>query len=177
MRFLVAFAFCLSAGMNDARADNTFETFGDIASYGIPAAAAALTLGKDDHDGLLQFGLTYGVTFGATLLLKETVDATRPNGKPHSFPSGHTSRAFAGASYLHYRYGIEYGLPAYALAAAVGYSRVESDNHYWHDVIAGAAIANLSAYLLTKRYESPIEIGAFIDTKNSRFGVTLNRRF
>lgn len=162
---------------NAQAADKDFETFGDIASFGIPVAAAAVSLQKEDYDGLVQLGLTYGATFGVTQLLKETVDSTRPNGEPHSFPSGHTSRAFSGASYLHYRYGLDYGLPAYALALAVGYSRVANDKHYWHDVFAGAAIANLSAYLLTKRYESGFDLGTVVDTKNGRFGVSLYRRF
>jgi membrane-associated phospholipid phosphatase len=177
-RFFLVLTVCFAANIGSAQAANKgFETFGDIGSYGIPVAAAAVSLHKKDYEGLLQLGLTYGATFGVTRLLKETVNATRPNDDPHSFPSGHTSRAFSGASYLHYRYGIEYGLPAYALAAAVGYSRVANDKHYWHDVIAGAAIANLSAYLLTNRYESEVEFGAFFDTKNGRFGVSLYRRF
>ncbi len=38
------------------------------------------------------------------------------------------------------RYGWDYGIPAYAAASFVGYSRVESGKHYAHDVVAGAAI-------------------------------------
>ncbi|MOA60857.1 PAP2 superfamily protein [compost metagenome] len=40
-------------------------------------------------------------------------------------------------------------MPAYVAAGAVGWSRVESDNHYWRDVIAGAAIATGFSYLFT----------------------------
>jgi len=157
--------------------DNSFDTFGDVASYGIPAAAAALSASKTDYEGLLQLGLTFGASLGATTLLKQTIDSTRPNGGPHSFPSGHTSRAFAGASYLHYRYGLEYGVPAYALALAVGYSRVESDNHHWHDVIAGAVIANLTALLITDRYESSVTLNTFLDSKEGSYGVAASFRF
>jgi membrane-associated phospholipid phosphatase len=157
--------------------DNSFETYGDIASYGIPAAAAALSASKTDYEGLLQLGLTFGASLGATMLLKHTIKSTRPNGGLHSFPSGHTSRAFAGASYLHYRYGLEYGLPAYALAFAVGYSRVESDNHHWHDVIAGAVLGHLTALLITDRYASSVTLNTFLDGKDGTYGVAASFRF
>ncbi len=157
--------------------DKSFETFGDVMSYGIPAAAAVLAASKTDYEGLLQLGLTYGASSGATALLKHTIDSTRPNGGPESFPSGHTSRAFAGASYLHYRYGLEYGLPAYALAFAVGYSRVESDNHHWHDVIAGAVIANLMALLITDRYVSSVTVNTIMDSKDGTYAVVASLRF
>ena len=48
------------------------------------------------------------------------------------------------------RYGWGYGVPAYALASFVGYSRVESRQHYAPDVIAGAAIGILSSCLFTR---------------------------
>ncbi len=179
------FARCVAAGLlliffqtTKARAgDDSFETFGDVASYGIPAVAAALSASKTDYEGVLQLGLTFGVSMGATTLLKHTINSTRPNGGLHSFPSGHTARAFAGASYLHYRYGFEYGLPAYALAAAVGYSRVESDNHHWHDVVAGAVIANLTALLITDRYQTPVTVNTFVDSKDGSYAVVASLRF
>lgn len=60
--------------------------------------------------------------------------------------------SFASAEFIRKRYGWEFGVPAYALATFVGYSRVESDQHYTHDVIAGAAIGILSSYIFTKPY-------------------------
>ena len=50
------------------------------------------------------------------------------------------------------RYGWEYGVPAYALASFVAYSRVEAREHYPHDVIAGAAIGVLSSFIFTRPY-------------------------
>jgi len=70
-----------------------------------------------------------------------TVNRTRPNGGHQSFPSGHTASAFAGAAFLQRRYGWKVGVPACFAATFVGYSRVESHNHYTSDVVAGAAIA------------------------------------
>ena len=48
------------------------------------------------------------------------------------------------------RYGLKWGVPFYALAAFVGYSRVESRNHYTHDVVAGAAIGIASSFIFTR---------------------------
>ncbi|MGL6369367.1 phosphatase PAP2 family protein [Aeromonas hydrophila] len=132
-----------------SHASSTFETYGDIGQFAIPAIAAGISWYQDDNEGLKQFGYSILSTTATVTVLKNTVDATRPNGGNKSFPSGHTAWAFSGASYLQVRYGWSYGLPAYAAAGAVGWSRVHSDNHYWRDVIAGAAIATGFSYLFT----------------------------
>ena len=64
-----------------------------------------------------------------------------------SFPSGHTSFAFASPSYEFYRYGLKSSIPGYIAASMVGYSRVHGKRHHWRDVIAGALLAQLNAYL------------------------------
>ena len=51
------------------------------------------------------------------------------------------------------RYGWEYGIPAYAAASFVAYSRVEAGEHHPHDVVAGAAIGIMSSYLFTRPYK------------------------
>ncbi len=76
----------------------------------------------------------------AVFALKYGIDAERPNGGGQSFPSGHTASAFMGAEYIRQQHGWGWGIPAYAAAGWVGYTRVESNNHYWRDVAAGAAI-------------------------------------
>ncbi|MFZ5609905.1 MAG: phosphatase PAP2 family protein [Pseudomonadota bacterium] len=153
-----------------------FETYGNIFAYAIPAAAGAITLAKGDEKGLWQLGSSYALANGTTWALKQTIDSTRPNGKPESFPSGHTTSAFAGASYLHYRYGLDYGLPAYGLAALVGVSRVTSNNHRWRDVVAGAAIANVSAYFLVDRFKAPPPVNIVVGERGF-YGVTAAFRF
>jgi hypothetical protein len=37
-------------------------------------------------------------------------------------------------------YGWKWGVPAYALAATMGYSRIVRDKHYLSDVVAGATL-------------------------------------
>jgi hypothetical protein len=69
------------------------------------------------------------------------VHRTRPDGSDNrSFPSGHTSAAFALASVAEQHYGWKVGAAAYAAAAAMGASRLMEDKHYLSDVVAGATI-------------------------------------
>jgi hypothetical protein len=141
---------------NPVYSSSNFETYGDIGQFLIPAFAAGYSWYNEDYEGLEQFGYSLLSTTAVVSTLKYTVDATRPNGGSRSFPSGHTAWAFSGASYLQMRYGWSYGLPAYIAAGAVGWSRVYSDNHYWRDVIAGAAIATGFSYLFTSPIASKL---------------------
>lgn len=92
----------------------------------------------------LRAGDALLLSTGVTALLKVTVDAPRPDtGAKGSFPSGHTSAAFAVAtvqSAFH---------PAdapywYFGAALIGSSRVMLGRHRWIDVIGGAAVGYTS---------------------------------
>lgn len=96
--------------------------------------------GSPRHDLMLAIGRTELATYG----LKYAIDEQRPNGHGQSFPSGHTSVAFAGAEFIRKEYGWGWGVPAYVSAGVVGWSRVEAGKHWTHDVLAGAAIGILS---------------------------------
>lgn len=161
---------------SQARAD-ALETYGDIAQLAIPGVALAGSLLKEDYEGVVQLGLTSAVTLGITYGLKYGVDRERPNGGGQSFPSGHTASAFMGASYLHYRYGWQYGFPAYAAAVVVGISRVESEKHHASDVIAAAAIANVAAYVFTDTFNDKVTLLPFIDIGKKNFGITAKMGF
>src|SRR2546430_5918562 len=104
-------------------------------------------------DLALQFGESAALTLGVTYGLKYSIDEKRPNGRRHSFPSGHSSISFSSAEFMRKRYGWEYGIPAYAAASFVAYSRVEAREHHPPDVIAGASIGIVSSYIFTRRYK------------------------
>lgn len=147
------------------------ETAGDVLQYVLPAVTAGLLADKRDAAGGLQFGESFVLTLGVTHVLKIAVDETRPNGGHYSFPSGHTSASFSCAEFLRRRYGWRFGLPAYLAAIFVGYSRVESKNHYTHDVLAGAAIGIIGSALFTTRYQGwQVGLGA----RHDALGVTLS---
>ena len=156
LRIIATLLFCLAARV-DARAADNIETAGDILQYVLPATAGGLTLGYQDYQGTLQFGESAALTLGTTYALKYAVNERRPNGGSGSFPSAHASISFSAAEFMRKRYGWEYGIPAYAAASFVAYSRVEAREHYPHDVIAGAGIGILSSYLLP----GPIKGGTF----------------
>lgn len=66
----------------------------------------------------------------------------------YSFPSGHTSSAFALATTICIENKKWYlTVPAFAWATSVGYSRMYLGEHYPTDVLAGAALGIASAYL------------------------------
>lgn len=75
-------------------------------------------------------------------ILKKTVREKRPNSETsrESFPSGHTSTAFAFASVIGMNHDFIWGALGYSLATFVGLSRINNNAHYLHDVLAGAVI-------------------------------------
>ena len=129
------------------------EIAGDILQVAIPATAYGTTFYLDDQEGRIQFYKSFFTNLAVTYGLKYTINERRPNGGSLSFPSGHTSAAFQGAAFIQDRYGWEYSLPAYTAAAFVGYSRIESNKHYFHDVFAGAIIGTISSLYFTYHYK------------------------
>lgn len=111
---------------------------------------------------------------GFSLALKYSINRQRPfkvdpslvklsSGGSPSFPSAHTSNAFAAATSLTLAYPKWYiALPAYSWASIVGYSRIHTGVHYPSDVFIGALLGFSSAYLsqflnqqLFKTYQKP----------------------
>lgn len=135
---LALLIFTVNVGL--AGSTDIIQGAGDVGAVGIPAAAGIMTLIYHDREGTVQLLKAYASAAALTYGLKYTVKEKRPNGEDHSFPSFHTSSAFAGAAFIQQRDGWKYGLPAYLAASFVGYSRIESKQHHFQDVLAGAVI-------------------------------------
>ena len=129
---------------------------------GIPAGMAITGLVKHDDKLLRNVYVTLAATavnFGITAALKYSINRQRPyitypditrksNGGSPSFPSGHTSGAFATATSVSLAYPEWYIIvPAYAWASVVGYSRMALGVHYPSDVLCGAIVGAGSAWL------------------------------
>ena len=111
---------------------------------------AYATAGSLAINSILTFGLKWSIQ-------RERPFANNPNiykktqAGSYSFPSGHTSTAFATATSLTLAYPKWYvAVPAYAWASAVGYSRMHLGVHYPSDVLAGAIIGTLSSFVAFK---------------------------
>ncbi len=148
----VLILFQVIASQQAAIASDEIEKSGDVIRILIPTIAYGTTFYLNDPEGRPQFYKSFLTNLAATYGLKYTIDKKKPNGSDKSFPSGHTSVAFQGAAFIHKRYGFTYSIPAYVGASFVGYSRVESDNHYIEDVLAGSAIGVISSFCFTKPY-------------------------
>src|ERR1700716_3968854 len=140
MGFATAFVAAFVASATPALA-NGVKTAGEIFRIALPVAAGGYSLYKEDYDGVLQLTVSEVISEGTSLVLQHFIKERRPDKSDwHSFPSDSTAVAFSAASFLQIRYGWNYGLPAYAVAAFVGYSRVDAKKHHWGDVLAGAVL-------------------------------------
>lgn len=114
-----------------------------------------------------------------TLVLKHSIRQQRPNSKDNaSFPSGHTTTAFAFASVVADNHSLFYGIPAYILAGLVAMERMDEGAHYLHDVFAGATIGTMYGIgisRLIKRKKSLKNVTILPDFKGK--GIIANYSF
>lgn len=154
--------------INPQYPNSVFWTQTSHSAYWVPAVTSLgmLSYGLIKKDKQVKINaaeliLNIGVSTIITQALKRSIGRTRPadeypdliypdqpNHDNQSFPSGHTSLAFATATTLSLEYKKWYvALPAFAWAGSVGYSRMYLGKHYPTDVIGGIAVGVGSAYL------------------------------
>ncbi len=95
---------------------------------------------------LIVTGLKFGISRDRPFVTYPDLITAYTKAGSHSFPSGHTSSAFATATSLSLCYPKWYVIfPAYAYACTIGYSRMYLGVHYPSDVLFGALIGTGSA--------------------------------
>lgn len=114
-------------------------------------------------------GMFKATTYSAmvTTALKYTIREPRPNDiqEKNSFPSGHTTSAFAFSGYVAAEHGWGWGSAALLLSSFTAYSRINDNRHFLHDVFAGATIGWGYGYgisMLQKKDREREEKSAFI---------------
>ncbi len=153
-----------------------WATASDIGAIGLGAVALGAPVMGGDWPGFWQAGGSMVVGGGIAEGLKQIVHERRPDGSGNdSFPSGHTALSFAAAATMHRRYGWEVGLPATLIATFVGVARVKADKHHWYDVAAGAAIGEISGFVITKPFDDSVRIVPWGDSHGG--GVAMGVRF
>jgi membrane-associated phospholipid phosphatase len=155
---IVHFSTNAKENFQDWVQDN-FAYSGDVDDYIQYAPLAAVySLNAIGIKGKNNFGNRSALALKSILLndffvnnIKNWTKTDRPNGEARSFPSAHTSFAFAMAHFMHKEYGetsVWYSVGAYACATTVGLMRVAKNAHWISDVVAGAGIGILSTELV-----------------------------
>ncbi len=145
------------------------NTLGDpayvVSGIGVALLAGELSGNKELAHLAWRVGSSAALASGVTTILKYTVGRTRPTqgdsddfqpfGGGTSFPSGHTTLAFAVATAIadESRNGWV-DAAVYGAAALTAYARVNNDRHWASDVLAGALVGHLSARWLSRRNAS-----------------------
>jgi hypothetical protein len=175
------------------QAANAVAPFGSEYSFGtLGAFYLAGRFLKDEkamavaEDGLASSLIAAGVI---SPILKATIGRRRPSqtdwtfsrdGGGVSFPSGHTTQAFAVASVIaaHYR-SFWVQAAAYGVAGLVGLSRMEQGAHYASDVLAGALIGAAVGNAVVRFHDSErlhISFAPSVSSRTRGVAVTFTLR-
>ncbi len=124
------------------------------------------------------------ITGLSTTALKFITNTSRPSTKwndgEYGFPSYHAASTFAVAAVLDEYYGAKVGLPAYALAGAIGFSRIDQQDHNLSDVVFGSALGFVVGKAVAGRHlcgSSEIRFTPYIHPTDGSSGVACEWQF
>ncbi|GIL17532.1 MAG: hypothetical protein BroJett040_12830 [Oligoflexia bacterium] len=124
--------------LNQKMSRSETRSFNDYIDNGVNFGIALTQYFVDRENGISHLR-ALGFTAVTTTAMKKAFRRERPNQSNHdSFPSGHTSSAFATATSLTHAYGWRAAVIFYPLSVGVGLSRISSDDHWFSDVVGGA---------------------------------------
>jgi membrane-associated phospholipid phosphatase len=152
----------------------------------VPVVGALFVAGRFSAPGRFRaatydFAQALAVNAAYSGLLKYGLRRERPDGSDQlSFPSGHTSSAFALAAVTSHHYGWKAGVPAYVLASGIGLSRIERNRHHLSDVLAGATLGVIVGRTVSRLDgERPagkrlVSLGPATDPRGQGVGLSLS---
>ena len=142
------------------------------------------TQDEELHDlmgSILSASVITGVSTSALKLITNT---ERPSDKwndgQYGFPSYHTASTFAIAAVLDEYYGCQVGLPAYALAAAVGFSRIDDQDHDLSDVVFGSVLGFVIGKTVAGRHlcdDSNLQLSPYVHPTDGTPGIAIEAKF
>lgn len=138
------------------KVDNYLQFVPAVSVYALNAMGVK---GKNNlRDRTMIYALSTIISTSIVTPLKHITSVARPDGLANnSFPSGHTTTAFANAEFLRMEYkdvSTWYGIVGYAMAATTGALRVYNNRHWVSDVVSGAGFGILSTKLAYWIYPS-----------------------
>ncbi len=129
--------------------DNYLQFAPGVITLGM--TAAGVKGNQNLRDAAITYALTNIILNAAVVPVKHYAHRLRPDSSAYtSFPSGHTTEAFANAEFMRMQYGKKYpwlAVAGYAMAGTTGFLRMYNNKHWLSDVVAGAAIGFCSARL------------------------------
>ena len=135
----------------------------------------------DTMGAMLSASVITGVSTSALKLITNTERPSEKwNNGQYGFPSYHTASTFAIAAVLDEYYGCQVGLPAYALATAVGFSRLDDQDHDLSDVVFGAALGFVIGKTVAAQHrcdDSNVEICPYFHPTDGTPGVAWAVKF
>lgn len=169
-------------------ASDVLGRFGEF-QYQLPilgAIYAYSVLNQDEelHQVTGSMVSAYTIAGLSTLAVKGIANTDRPsdewNGGQFGFPSFHTSSSFALASVADEYYGPKVGLPAYAMASLIAWSRIDERDHDLSDVVFGATLGYVIGKAVAGKHlrgDSRVQVLPFIDPIQGGGGLMFNIDF
>ena len=141
---------------------------------------------QDDelHDVTGTVMRAYAITSVSATAVKFIANTDRPtshwNNGHYGFPSQHTAGSFAIAAVLDEYYGAGVGIPAYLLAGAIGFSRIDERDHDLSDVFFGGAMGFVIGKAVAGRHlcgNSKLMLVPYLHPTDGSPGVGCETRF
>ena len=170
---------------------HTGHTLGQLGNFEYQAPVMLGVYGysvwaQDDelHEVMGSMLSAYTLAGISTVSLKVAVNSNRPsttwNNGHYGFPSYHTASSFAIAAVLDEYYGSWVGLPAYAIAGAIGFSRLDEKAHDLSDVVFGGAMGFVIGKAVAGRHicgSSRITFTPYVHPTDGTPGIACLARF
>lgn len=162
-----------------------------VATLGVGLGAHSPVLARTGRDALVAMGAAGLLTAAAKTVIGRERPSAHGNGESdsfepftfesedNSFPSGHTSQAFALAAVIAgHTHNRLLHLAAYGGAGAVGIARIAADRHFASDVVAGAILGTVVGHAVVRRFaakDSRLSLRPLATP--GRFGFDIQRAF